>query len=295
MIRRAAAVAVALCLNPAWLYAQTPVLTVNSTTADVHLSPSTGSPVIGHAAKGTVLAVTRELGSWVRVSWPAAKDGAGYVHLSVGLLGNGSPSEPNRPAASTTAVAMPAPPTVVAPVAISAERTSPVEPAAPASSVYVTPATHRLGLGGRVGNSTLGVGASARAWSPTRLGLQFEVSRYALDNIDATERVTSIRFEPSLLYTLPDHVTDFVWTRPYLGSGINIRRQTSSATIPGDTPSVSENKLGFQVFGGAELTFAGVPPFALSVDLAHHWAKTSFTGIDFGGFGMSVAGHWYVK
>jgi opacity protein-like surface antigen len=150
-------------------------------------------------------------------------------------------------------------------------------------------------LGGRVGNSTLGLGASARAWSQNRLGAQFEVSRYALDNTDATARVTSIRFEPSLLYTLPDSVTDFVWMRPYLGSGINIRRQTSASTIAGDAPSLSENKLGFQVFGGAELTFAGAPPFALSIDLAHHWANTSLTGIDFGGLGISVAGHWYVK
>ena len=74
MIRLAAAVAVVVCLSPAWLCAQTAVLTVKTTSADVYKSPSTGSPVIGHAPRGTVLAVTRELGSWVKVSWPGAQD-----------------------------------------------------------------------------------------------------------------------------------------------------------------------------------------------------------------------------
>ena len=77
MIRRAAAVAVVALLSPSWLLAQSAVLIVNTTSANVYKSPSTGSLVIGHATRGAVLEVTRELGSWVKVSWPAAQDRVG--------------------------------------------------------------------------------------------------------------------------------------------------------------------------------------------------------------------------
>jgi len=293
MIRLAAAVAVAVCLSPTWLCAQATVLTVNTASADVYKSPSTGSPVIGHAPRGTVLAVTRELGSWVKVSWPGAQD-VGYVHMSMGSLGRGFPSGPSQPAGLTSArpAAEPASPT---PGAIRAGRPAPGEPPAPMRPVFVTPATHLIGLGGRVGGSTFGFGATARAWSRDRFGAQLEMSRSAWTSVGVAGRVSSIQFEPSLLYRLPDHVADYLWVRPYLGSGVNLRRQTLSNAIPGAGPSVSENTFGLQAFGGGELTFAGVPRFALSVDLGYHWVRTSFAGVDLGGPGVSVSGHWYVK
>ena len=69
------------------LYAQNTVkLTVNEASANVHKSPSVGSPVIGKAPRGTALVVTREVGDWVKVSWPSAADGAGYVRVSAGTL-----------------------------------------------------------------------------------------------------------------------------------------------------------------------------------------------------------------
>jgi hypothetical protein len=58
---------------------------------------------------------------------------------------------------------------------------------------------------------------------------------------------------------------------------------------------VSRNTFGLQAFGGGELTFAGVPRFALSVDLGYHWVRTPFAGVDLGGPGVSVSGHWYLK
>jgi len=63
----------------------------------------------------------------------------------------------------------------------------------------------------------------------------------------------------------------------------------------GATDSVSDTRLGFQAFGGGEVTFAGVPRFALSADLGYHWRPTSFAGFELGGLGLSVSGHWYVK
>ena len=301
MIRHASALAVALCLSPAWLCAQTTtdpsaptVLTVKTASADVHNSPSLGSAVIGHASSGAVLEVTRELGSWVKVSWPAARDGVGYVHVSAGTVGRAIPPAPVRQAALTSTPPAPeSAPTAMRTAAV--ERAAAPGSTAPLSSVYVSPSTHRLGFGARAGGPTLGYGASARAWSHDRFGAQFEVSRYAITSAEAPGDATSIQFEPSFLYTLPDHVGDYLWVRPYLGGGANFRHQTLKDTTPGATSSASENKVGFQVFGGGELTFAGLPRFAVSLDLGYHHAPTSFAGVDFGGIGASVAGHLYVK
>ena len=161
--------------------------------------------------------------------------------------------------------------------------------------VFVTPATHLIGLGAQVGGSPVGFGATARAWSRDQFGAQLEISHSALTRVDAPGRVTSMQFEPSLLYRLPDRVTDYLWVRPYLGSGVSLRRQTLSSATPGAGPSVSDSTFGLQAFGGGELTFAGVSQFALSVDLGYHWVRTSFAGADLGGPGLSVSGHWYVK
>src|SRR4051812_10256291 len=83
MIRRAAALALALAFQPALLHAQDTVLTVTVSSADVHKGPSTVTPIIGHVSRGTVLTVARNLGSWAKVSWPNAADGVGYVHVTM--------------------------------------------------------------------------------------------------------------------------------------------------------------------------------------------------------------------
>ncbi len=294
MIRHAAAVAMALCLSPAWLYAQT-TLTVNTASAVVYLGPSTGSLVIGQAPKGTTLPVTRELGSWVKVSWPGAQDGAGYVHVSMGLLRHDVSSQPVQVTELTSAP--PALPEPASPTraAIPAERSVGRQPAL-MRPVYVTPSTHLIGVGGLVGGSNVGFGATARAWSHHRFGMQFDVSRSARTSpeAEAPGRVISTQIEPSLLFAVRDQVTDYVWMRPYLGSGVNFRRQTlNSATLMPE--KTSESKVGLHLFGGSEMTFASMPQFALSVDVGYQWARTSFAGVDLGGPGISVSGHWYVK
>ena len=58
----------------------------------MHKAPSTASPVIGQAARGAKLAVTRNVGDWVKVAWPSAADGVGYVRVSVGSVSNGAVS-----------------------------------------------------------------------------------------------------------------------------------------------------------------------------------------------------------
>ena len=61
MIRHVVAVAAVVCLNPVWVSAQTPTFTVTAAPASVYKAPSTGSPVIGTAPRGTVVDVQREL------------------------------------------------------------------------------------------------------------------------------------------------------------------------------------------------------------------------------------------
>jgi hypothetical protein len=58
MTRHAAAIAVAMCLSPAWLGAQGTTFTVTTPSANVHKAPSTGSPVIGKAPLGCSVAVS---------------------------------------------------------------------------------------------------------------------------------------------------------------------------------------------------------------------------------------------
>src|SRR5260370_24920354 len=138
MIRYAAAVVIAFCLYPSLLWAQSTTFTVNTVSADVHKSPSTGSPVIGKAPRGAVLEVTRESGSWVKVSWPNAQDGVGYVHVSMGSIAH-SPT-PRANLAVENAPGRPAP-----------ESVSLLTPNVHAEHAYVTPPTHLVGLGGVMG------------------------------------------------------------------------------------------------------------------------------------------------
>jgi len=170
-----------------------------------------------------------------------------------------------------------------------------VQPA-PLRPVYVSPSTHVVGLGGRLSGEPVGGGISARVWTRPRLGVELEMFRSAISSVDASQRVTSTEFEPSVLFALSNHVSDYVWVRPYVGSGVSFGRQTlSSPNAPDAAVPATESKAGFQVFAGGEFTFAAVPRFALSAEVGHRWIKTSFTDVNVGGRSFSVSGHWYVK
>ena len=313
MIRHAAAVAVVLCLSPSFvpgLRAQGPEFTIGSEPAEVHKSPSTGSPVIGRAPRGAVLPVTRELGSWVRISWPAGDDGVGYLHVSTGSMAHSS-----LPVSRQTAAAPPAPIAQRAPIAarpaqvarpaprpapeapappptgVQGQRTGALAPPSPVRSVSIP---HLVGLGGLMGGSPFGFGASARASVGGRFRVQLEASRDAATSAAAQQHLTSVQFAPSLLYFLPDKVTDYVWMRPYVGGGLTMYHSTLSGTSAAGS-SVSDNTLGRQAFGGVEVALAGAPRFTLSADFGYRWRQTPFDGFELGGRKLSVSGHWYVK
>ncbi len=285
MSRHAFAVVALLSLTPAWVYAQSPRFTVNTASADVHRSPSTGSPVIGKAPRGTAFDVTRELGSWVRIPWPAAEDGNGYLHVTWGTLEHGVGPTPARAAAPAAEPA--------APMAANASTEQPISVRPPAIATTASLPSHVLGLGGRFSNSAFGFAATARAWSRGRLGLQFEVGRSTLTSGLTAGTATSMQFAPSLVYALPDAVTNAVWLRPYVGGGASVYR--SSLPTTATTLSSSQTDLGFQSFGGGEVTFAAAPWIAISAEVGYNWADEPFPGFELGGPSFSLSAHWYVK
>jgi hypothetical protein len=294
MLRRIAAVILALTLNPAVVGAQDTVLTVTVQAADLHTGPSNVTPVIAHVARGTALPVSRNLGSWARVPWPDAPDGVAYVHVTMGRMGpsngdaaaaNISPRTSSAPALPSTSAETPMPP---------APRRPSTEGVAVRGDSTDTPISRLFGVGGLVG-SRHSFGATARAWRSNRFGIQLEVTRDATTSDVAAGRVTSVRFEPGVVYALFDHVTDYVWFRPYVGSVVSFGRQTLKISAPVAPAPASHNGVGLRVFGGSELTFAGVPQFGLSAEFGYRRFPTPFPEFEADRLSVSIAGHWYIK
>src|SRR5262249_10107154 len=152
MIRTIAALALACCVGTSALYAQDLQFVVRAESAGVHRSPSTGSPIIGHAPRGTVLQVTRELGSWVRITWPASPDGVAYVHVSLGTLSRHDASPlPSRPIESTPVAARSAQSPAPAPAPVPTRRVEPSSQPVPVRASYVRPPAHAVGIGAWIG------------------------------------------------------------------------------------------------------------------------------------------------
>ena len=292
MIRQAAAVVVVLLLSPSFVTAQGTEMTVNVASASVHKSPTTASPVIGYASRGAKLQVTRNVGDWVKVSWPAASDGVGYVRTTMGTMAQATTSKTavqNTAAASSTAA--PATPRLAASTSTEQAQTGnrlPVQTAPKRGT-----ASHLFGLGAHLGGPTLGVGASARMWAYGRLGVQFGLSRYEVSSPIDLGTMTSTEFGPSALYAFNDRVADYTWLRPYVGAGLNFYH--SSITSPAFGTDASDSRWGSQLFGGGELSFASVPQVAISTELSYRWFEEPSPGLNLGGMGLSVAAHWYVK
>jgi len=289
MIRRAAAVVLALTFTPALVSAQGVVFTVTAPSADVYKGPTTVAPVIGRAARGTVLPVARNLGSWAKVAWPDAPDGVAYVHLTMGRL---APSQADTAAvnAATRTSADPGAATTMPPPAASR---APRDRVAVTDQLTGAPISHVFGVGGRVA-STRSVGATARVWRNERVAIQFSFMRDTMTSGGTPGRVTSMEVEPGVAYALFDHVSDYLWIRPYVGSGLSFHHQTLDASSP-DFVLASDNAFGFRVFAGSELTFASVQRFGLSVELGYRRVPAPFPGLESVKLSASMAGHWYVK
>jgi hypothetical protein len=283
----------AVCLSPSWVSAQqTTQFTVSVQSAAVRLMPSTGSPVIGQAPRGMVLDVTRDIGAWVKVAWPEAKDGIGYVHSSMGALSRKTTLE-ERAAVAAQVSSTPEP--VAAAVATDISKDPQAIPMS-ARTQYVAPPSHFVGIGGRLGRPTNDdYGVSARVWSRDRLGLQVDASRSSFLSDEAPGQMSSSVFTPSVIYSFRDRVSDDIWVRPYIGGGAAITRAKLKMGTPEDAAAPTETSLGYRGFGGGEITFPAVARFAISFDAGYLWSKDVFPGFNPKGVQFTLAGHWYVK
>lgn len=308
MTRHVLAITIALCVSTSPVSAQTPVpqdmqLTVK-TPAQVHKSPTVASVVVGKAPSGTVLDVSRNLGSWVEVPWPAGDNGVAYVHVNAGTIApRRVPLDAARtslPAGSATAgspsaSSMPDGPAALADRIIANGQRS---TASSNGTDYVLP-PHAVGMGARMNALTpgfgAGFGATMRTWWANRLGMQVEVLHSRLGNLQGPGHVTSLQFAPSLTYAFTDAISNSFWARPYVGGGGSLIRTTLSRPVSELEVSGSENGLGVQTFGGAEMMFAAMPQFAVSAELGYRWSQVSTVGFPARKLDMSLSAHWYFK
>lgn len=154
---------------------------------------------------------------------------------------------------------------------------------------------YTFAIGGRVGGSTLGVGATARGWLSPKVGFEAQVSRFGIGAFGASATVT--QFSPAVLYRFDTQAQDGdVLVRPYAGGGLNFFHATESYTsIFGRPISESDTSIGIQLLGGAELVFRDMPRFVISLDLGYHSTGLLFDSIGVGGIAYGVSAHWYFR
>jgi opacity protein-like surface antigen len=289
---------------------------------NVRSEPSTASVAVARVPKDTALIVVGRSGDWVQVQVRSTggSEVTGYVRGDLGRLEGRELVEdsPQRPAPAPDRDPNGAGPDRSAPVAVAApaaEAASPPvgrivqvsQPAVVQQPLALQPPKRTFGLGGRAGGFTFGVGGSVRFWSPARLGVQVDVSRYSIGSstvitpgVTASAELTSWQIAPSLLYALGGADSDDeVWVRPYVGGGASFFRSSLSARASGFGESLSESQsetnVGFQGFGGAQMVFKAVPRLAISGDIGYYSTGTPFVGYQVGGIAFSIAGHWFVR
>jgi len=288
VIRQFVAVSIAAVssITPVFAQSAAPIAElVVKVAADIHQFPSIASPVIGTAPRGTTLNVNRNLGSWVEVSWPGAAARIAFVHVNTGTMTPRitAPSVTEAQAAIAQISAVAASAAAAANnEGASGSRLAMTSRAAANPGDYISLPKHRIGVGALLNTSTLRFGGSARTWWWRRLGSEFSISRPELESADG-QLIPSTQVAPSALYALPDAVTDTVWVRPYVGGGPRFYRANL------------DSRLGYETFGGAELTFGAMPQLALSADFGYRWRRPSLEGFSPRQTAFSLSGHFYVK
>ena len=163
----------------------------------------------------------------------------------------------------------------------------------PSAQVFVTPPPHYIGIGGRVGAAGMGAGLSARGWRhQDHLGFQLTFSHTDHLSSFGTGELSATSIEPSVLYAFKDRVGDYIWLRPFVGSGLSVRRQSVNI---GGLVSATDTAFGVHSFAGTEFAVSAWPKFAVSTDLNYRWADDEIPGFDVSGVGLSIAAHWYIK
>jgi hypothetical protein len=291
---------------------------VTAVRANIRQQPSAASQVIGQAVKGSEFAVLADLGSWIGIELESAPTPRiGYIHRTLGVVEAAhqatvpvttvETSHDAAPAASHTAEGPAASP-VSSPEPVAPSRDTVVATVRPASQVSTITApapTRRLGIGGRAGGFSFGLGASARLWHSDHFGVELQFSHYGIGEtqsyggITASAHVGVTQFAPLALYRFaPADDDDDTTVVPYVGGGMNFYRSTTTTSASGfgstDHESTSQLSKGIVVLGGAEVRFKSAPRLTVSGDLGYYQTATPF-GVSIGGLSWSLSGHWYVR
>ena len=252
MTRPWIATIVLLLVAPARLSAQSAEFRVDTASASVHKAPSIASPVIGHARQGVALEVTRDLGSWVKVPWPDASGGIGYIHVSMGTRIGAS-----LPRVAVASV-VPAGEAAAASQSVALWRRTMSCRRRTSSDSVGSSADRRSDRGSTRGPGSRSAGAAARG----RPHLVHRSDRFRSADRD------SVCAEPPVL---PVESRDRLRVGSALpGSRSSLVRQSLGVIPPGGV-AVSRSSVGVQTFGGGEFTFASVPRFSVSADLRYGW------------------------
>lgn len=285
MARRMSAFVFMLVVNPAPLFGQSSSAPESELlvrqTADVHKFPSIASPVIGRTTRGTVLPITRSLGSWVEVSWPDGEAGRAFLHVNTGTVApRAAEASPSSHAAVAEISAVAAAASSAGAADVSPRSTGATTPRATEKTTYLSLPSHRVGVGALASGQALG--GTARTWFAPRLGVQFSVTRPTLEHADGRS-ATSTQFAPSVLFSIADFARNAIWLRPYVGGGPRIYDADLGTG------------LGYELLGGAETTLAVMPQVALSADVGYRWVRPSFADFQPRQMSFSLSAHWYVK
>jgi hypothetical protein len=182
-------------------------------------------------------------------------------------------------------------------IALAAPATAKAQVAAPTRQVQPPPPpveSYTLGVGGRAGGLTFGIGASLRSWFSPKLGVDVQISRFDQGGFGYSVGITQLG--AAALYRVSDGSTDSdVVLRPYVGGGLNVFMASTSARAFGFATSESDSAMGLQIVGGTEIVFRDAPKFVLSADLGYYTTGHLFDEISLAGMAFGLSGHWYVK
>ena len=161
---------------------------------------------------------------------------------------------------------------------------------------------HTFGLGGQLGISNRGAGASTRLFFGERLGVNLNASWHkhpSFTTSSGTYSGSTFTTFPSFIFLLtkPDSTKD-VDLRPYVGAGASYVSTTRPRIIVPGGPITTQRTSGTggQAFGGMEMTFSEADWMTISAEAIYFKLPASFVNRALvGGFNYLLAIHLYLK
>jgi len=187
-------------------------------------------------------------------------------------------------------------PPVPAPAAPAAQQRPTVAPAAMNAPV------HRLGFGGSLAVSNVGVAGSTRYWFSKHVGVSLYAGWYRprvygySGYSSPVTRPSTISATPSLMVTLGS--TDPgrpVSLRPFVGVGASYMHATN-ALVPVAGVTQTSSAWSPMALGGSEFFFRDHPSLSLSAEATYYRVPSTFLNArSVGGLNFQVGVHFYLK